>query len=457
MNREAYESGRCRQAMQDGSRESISLLAYVNALGAKGTTCLLYQGASQDLQSSWVEDLDEEYPAFFGCTEKGWTNDAMGLEWLRKVFEPETKERAVFRRRLLILDGHSSHVNLAFLELCDKFQIIVLILPPHATHRLQPLDRSCFEPLSRAYGTGLDAFTTNSLGMVSMTKRSFWRVFKPAWESSFSVATITSGFTKTGIFPYNPEIVLGELRTQQQKKELEKATIEVSPWEIVPPTPMKSIELRRLQKKLVRDPSTENINLIVKASFKLAAQHSVDDHVKKLLIDALAGETKRRTRGKKLNLVGEESGKAVLFSSKEIGIARQRLQDKEDAEAAPKLVKAEEAQVKQASKFAIRVKTELRKAERRFNAEANKARKVAEKEANQLRRIRRKEDKENNIALQKQVKNDLKSTRQKGLTTAQMPVVISMPVSLGGVVPNVSVEKTSRNGRVIKMTEKAKE
>ena len=107
--------------MQDGSREFILLLAYVNALGVKGLACILYQGTSQDLQSSWVEDLDEEYPAFFGSTEKGWTNDAMGLEWLRKVFEPETKQRAGNRRRLLILDGYSSHVNLAFLELCDRF------------------------------------------------------------------------------------------------------------------------------------------------------------------------------------------------------------------------------------------------------------------------------------------------------------------------------------------------
>ena len=41
----------------------------------------------------------------------------------------------------------------------------------------------------------------------------------------------------------------------------------------------------------------------------------------------------------------------MLFSSIEIGIARQRLQDKEDAEAALKLAKAEEARVKQALKI----------------------------------------------------------------------------------------------------------
>jgi hypothetical protein len=49
MSMEAYKSGRIKQAIQDGSREFVTLLAYVSAIGKKGSPTLLYKGASGDL------------------------------------------------------------------------------------------------------------------------------------------------------------------------------------------------------------------------------------------------------------------------------------------------------------------------------------------------------------------------------------------------------------------------
>jgi DDE superfamily endonuclease len=80
----------------------------------------------------------------------------------------------------LILDGHSSHVNMAFISLADSFRILILILPPHSTHRLQPLDVGLFGPLVKAYSKRLDAYTHRGLGWVSMTKRLFWPIFRDA-------------------------------------------------------------------------------------------------------------------------------------------------------------------------------------------------------------------------------------------------------------------------------------
>jgi hypothetical protein len=58
----------------------------------------------------------------------------LALEWLIKVFDPYTCVKAERSRRLLIVDGHSSYVNMAFLDKCDQLRIIVLILLPHSTH-----------------------------------------------------------------------------------------------------------------------------------------------------------------------------------------------------------------------------------------------------------------------------------------------------------------------------------
>jgi hypothetical protein len=74
---------------------------------------------------------------------------------------------------MLLVDGHSSHVNMAFLNWCDAHRIVVMILPPHSTHRLQPLDVGLFSPLAVVYTLKLSDTYTKSLGLVSITKRMF--------------------------------------------------------------------------------------------------------------------------------------------------------------------------------------------------------------------------------------------------------------------------------------------
>ena len=56
--------------------------------------------------------VTNEDDVFFGTTENGWTNDEYGMKWLQEVFEPRTRPKRVTTKRLLIVDGHSSHVNL---------------------------------------------------------------------------------------------------------------------------------------------------------------------------------------------------------------------------------------------------------------------------------------------------------------------------------------------------------
>jgi hypothetical protein len=79
MSIEAYKSGRVHQAIQDGNREFISLLACVSAIGKKLPATLLYKGESYDLRDTWVEDLEDSDDFFFGASSNGWSNDAFGL------------------------------------------------------------------------------------------------------------------------------------------------------------------------------------------------------------------------------------------------------------------------------------------------------------------------------------------------------------------------------------------
>ena len=101
--------------------------------------------------SSWVGDFTEDNNAYFTLSSNRWSSDELGLQWLEQIFHRHTKDKAGNRRCLLIVDRHSSHVNMKFITWADKYYIIIAIMPPHSMHRLQPLDVGLFQPLATAY------------------------------------------------------------------------------------------------------------------------------------------------------------------------------------------------------------------------------------------------------------------------------------------------------------------
>src|SRR3954463_10450818 len=97
--------------IQDGNREWITCIACICADGTALTSGLIYKGV-KGVQSSWLQDLNpaiHEY--FFASSISGWTNNDLGVKWLEQVFDRETKQKARLSNRLLILDGHGSHVT----------------------------------------------------------------------------------------------------------------------------------------------------------------------------------------------------------------------------------------------------------------------------------------------------------------------------------------------------------
>ena len=58
-------------------------------------------------------------------------------------------------KTLLILDNHASHVSYDTINVAKQHGIILLTLPPHCSHRLQPLDVSVYGPFKFFYNTFL--------------------------------------------------------------------------------------------------------------------------------------------------------------------------------------------------------------------------------------------------------------------------------------------------------------
>ena len=157
-SRAMWESKQVREALQDGSREWVTVLAAVCADGSTLPPGIVFQSANSTLQASWVAGVEAgKHDVFISSSLSGWTNNDVGLAWLEQVFDRCTKEKARRGRswRLLILDGHGSHLTKDFLDYCEAHRIYVAVFPPHSTHSLQPLDVVCFKPLSSNYSSAL--------------------------------------------------------------------------------------------------------------------------------------------------------------------------------------------------------------------------------------------------------------------------------------------------------------
>jgi hypothetical protein len=127
-------------------------MACVGADGSALPPSLIYQAKTSNIQSTWVQDIDtNKHPVFISASPSGWSNNEIGLAWLKDVFERYAKEKAGYKWRLLILDGHGSHLTMDFIEYCYQQRILLAVFPPHSTHSLQRLDVVMFKPLSSAY------------------------------------------------------------------------------------------------------------------------------------------------------------------------------------------------------------------------------------------------------------------------------------------------------------------
>lgn len=378
--KDQLQSKKLLGASQDGSREFITLVAGICADGTALPPALIYEGKSGDLQDTWLEDYDHSRDeAYFAATAKGWTNEDLGVSWFMKVFQPKTAPKAGKGYRMLIVDGHSSHVNMRFVNKCDEYRIILAILPPHSTHRLQPLDLKIFSPLSTYYSQELDRVIQSSCGYSRVTKRSFWSIFKIAWQKASSKANILSAFRAAGIHPLNPDIILNQLQIRPSTPPPDDSD--------APPTTPSSVRGVRRQIKALRLATgglVDDVALICRAAEKLVISNDILEHENKGLRMALQTEQKRRKRGKKMGLFPkDEPGQAMFFSPAKIAAVRQHQEDLEAQRRQEVLDKKRQRQSKAAERERKAQEDQERKETRQRRIAENKALKEQQQEARQ--------------------------------------------------------------------------
>ncbi|KAF2194233.1 DDE-domain-containing protein, partial [Zopfia rhizophila CBS 207.26] len=132
------------------------------------------------------------------------------------------------------MDGYGSYLTRQFIEYTASHKIQLFALPPHTTHFLQPLDVGCFQPLKWYYGKCLD-FASRT-GAKDITKTDFFVTIAWVRQETFRLGIIRSGWRRSGIYPFNPQLMLDELERQEAEENAAVASYKPLPVQ-APPTP----------------------------------------------------------------------------------------------------------------------------------------------------------------------------------------------------------------------------
>jgi len=188
-----------------GDRQLVTVLESISASGQVIPPYIILPGV--EISAKFCRNnLDPR--AKLDARPTGYTDDQLALQWLEH-FDKHTRPKLSNQWRMLIIDGHGSHATEEFKQRCIELKISLNILPPHATHRLQPLDVGMFSVYKHWHQEAIVASIAN--GNFEFAKDDFLAALQVIRERTFKKHTILRAWELCGIYPYNPDIVLDAL------------------------------------------------------------------------------------------------------------------------------------------------------------------------------------------------------------------------------------------------------
>jgi hypothetical protein len=178
-------------------------------------------------------------------------------------------------------------------------------------------------------------------------------MFWIAWEQAMTPQNIASGWRNTGIFPWNPDQVLGQFNIEEEVRPSSSQ----SSTSVLGPDDWKNLRGRLIT--LIRDHDNSDIHTLdreVRAFtwdvHEIRTTNLLLEGTVRGYQEVVKNEQKKRSRGVPLmaQLALNEDGRACFFSPEKVRQARDLLQEKEDAKARDEALKAEDKVQKQLAK-----------------------------------------------------------------------------------------------------------
>jgi len=191
------------------NRDWASVLEAISGDGIVLPPAVIIKGARIMHQHLNHTDIPGNY--MLGSQAAGYSNNDLAFEWIQH-FDKCCAVRQQGVHRLLLLNGHGSHLTIEFAEYCEQRNIHLFAIPAHTSHFLQPLNIVLFQPFKHHHRQAVEMAVRT--GCINFNIIEFLHALHGMRMATFKQLSITSGWEKTGLIPYNPELVLTKLRRQ---------------------------------------------------------------------------------------------------------------------------------------------------------------------------------------------------------------------------------------------------
>ncbi|KAL7296909.1 hypothetical protein TKK_0010299 [Trichogramma kaykai] len=148
-------------------------------------------------------------------SDNGWINEVLFFKYIKSLvasLHPQLKgkipcESDNLEPALIVMDNHESHRSLEVIDYCKLHKVQVVTLPPHTSHRTQPLDITFFGPLKKKFNQVCDEFVQCDTGIMKpITLFDLCELFSKAYNEVAWPSKGINGFKSTGIHPLNRRI-----------------------------------------------------------------------------------------------------------------------------------------------------------------------------------------------------------------------------------------------------------
>ena len=178
----------------------VVVLDTINAAGSVIPPFIVWGGKTH--RESYYKK-DDHRDATFAISDSGYMDDELGMLYISQHFESHTRTG---RPRILIVDGHSSHICWPVVQFALDHNIHLIQLPSKSTHILQPLDVGSFALLQAAYERHLsDWLLKNPLSVIR--KVDFLDLLFSARTEVYTTSTVENAWKDSRCWPIDIERV----------------------------------------------------------------------------------------------------------------------------------------------------------------------------------------------------------------------------------------------------------
>lgn len=195
------------------NRRSVTIIETIIADGRAPPPPFIITPGHKIMENWLVDELigDET----IACSPTGYTNNSLALNYLDHLIK-HTNAGPNKSWKLLLLDGHESHMTDAFQLKALESNIKPFYYPSHLTHALQPLDVGVFRPWKHYHNLAIQD-ATRHLGF-QYTITSFFKDLTSIRRQALKPYTIVNAFRASGMWPPSTKAGLKKMRAYRAKQ-----------------------------------------------------------------------------------------------------------------------------------------------------------------------------------------------------------------------------------------------